>query len=226
MAQVGVDDPKARLEKIKKQLSAGSGSVLLHGPLLKRSETLRKWNQRWFTLDPSTGKMEYRFQRGDPSPRGLIHFDAESTITVSPLNIHGDRKYDGCCFYIGTSQKMESFLCAETPAAARAWVASLRAAALVLKAHKEAVNSLSGNGNAKLGTVAASVAAANATAQEAMKDIQASFRPSVVVVPQTSTPAANVGIDNSTIVKVAKNSDILEVSVMMVQEEFVPLWNR
>lgn len=77
-----------------------------------------------------------------------------------------------------------------------------RAAALVLKAHKEAVNSLSGNGNAKLGTVAASVAAANATAQEAMKDIQASFRPSVVVAPQTSIPAANASIDNSTILKV------------------------
>jgi hypothetical protein len=77
-----------------------------------------------------------------------------------------------------------------------------RAAALVLKAHKEAVNSLSGNGHAKLGTVAASVAAANATAQEAMKDVQASFRPSVIAVPQTSIPAANAGIDNSTILKV------------------------
>lgn len=77
-----------------------------------------------------------------------------------------------------------------------------RAAALVLKAHKDAVNSLSGNGNAKLGTVAASVAAANATAQEAMKDIQASFRPSVVGVSQSSTPAANVSADNSTILKV------------------------
>ncbi|KAG0598861.1 hypothetical protein M758_12G106500 [Ceratodon purpureus] len=201
MAQVGSDDPKARLEKIKKQLSGGAGTVLLQGPLLKRSETLRKWNQRWFTLDPSTGKMEYRFQRGDPSPRGFIHFDADSTITVSPLNIQGDRKYDGCCFYIGTSQKKESFLCAETPAAARAWVATLRAAALVLKAHKEAVNSLSGNGHAKLGTVAASVAAANATAQEAMKDVQASFRSSVVTVSQTSIPAANASIDNSTILK-------------------------
>ncbi|XP_024362829.1 uncharacterized protein [Physcomitrium patens] len=200
MSQAGGEDLKAKLEKIKKQLSASSGSVLLQGPLLKRSETLRKWNQRWFTLDPSTGRMEYRFQRSDPSPRGLIHFDADSTITVSPLNIQGDRKYDGCCFYIGTSQKKESFLCAETPAAARAWVATLRAAALVLKAHKEAVNSLSGNGHAKLGTVAASVAAANATAQEAMKDVQASFRPSVAI-PQSSALAANNSVDNSIILK-------------------------
>lgn len=100
MSQAGGEDLKAKLEKIKKQLSASSGSVLLQGPLLKRSETLRKWNQRWFTLDPSTGRMEYRFQRSDPSPRGLIHFDADSTITVSPLNIQGDRKYDGCCFCI------------------------------------------------------------------------------------------------------------------------------
>lgn len=86
----------------------------------------------------------------------------------------------------------------------------------MLKAHKEAVNSLSGNGNAKLGTVAASVAAANATAQEAMKDIQASYRPSVIVVPQTSIPAANVSIDNSTILKViltCRNSFVLLIVV-------------
>lgn len=38
--QVGIDDPKARLEKIKKQLSTGAGTVLLQGPLLKRSETV------------------------------------------------------------------------------------------------------------------------------------------------------------------------------------------
>lgn len=76
-----------------------------------------------------------------------------------------------------------------------------RAAALVLKAHKEAVNSLSGNGHAKLGTVAASVAAANATAQEAMKDVQASFRPSVAI-PQSSALAANNSVDNSIILKV------------------------
>ena len=40
VGKVGGEDPKARLEKIKKQLSAGSGTVLLQGPLLKRSETV------------------------------------------------------------------------------------------------------------------------------------------------------------------------------------------
>lgn len=40
VGQVGGEDPKTRLEKIKRQLSAGTGTVLLHGPLLKRSETV------------------------------------------------------------------------------------------------------------------------------------------------------------------------------------------
>ena len=40
VGQVGGEDPKARLEKIKRQLSAGAGTVLLQGPLLKRSETV------------------------------------------------------------------------------------------------------------------------------------------------------------------------------------------
>jgi hypothetical protein len=80
------EETRSSLEKIKQHLNRGSGHVLLEGYLLKRSETLRKWNRRWFTLDPSTGKMEYRSERGDVSPRGLITFDAQSTITVSPLN--------------------------------------------------------------------------------------------------------------------------------------------
>ncbi|KAJ7215297.1 hypothetical protein O6H91_Y472600 [Diphasiastrum complanatum] len=167
---------KANLDKIKKQLSAGAATMLLQGRLFKRSETLRKWNQRWFTLDPSTARMDYRIQRGDPSPKGIIIFDADSTITMSPLNI---QMYDGCCFYIGTPNKEEYFLCADTPVAARAWVAALRAAALVLKAHKEAVSSLSGNGSAKLGTVAAVIAAANATAKEAAEEIAAEMQTSM-----------------------------------------------
>jgi hypothetical protein len=67
-----------------------------------------------------------RSERGDISPRGLITFDAQSTITVSPLTFMKESKFDGCCFYIGTSQKKEFFFCAETPVAARAWVATLR----------------------------------------------------------------------------------------------------
>lgn len=53
---------------------------------------------------------------------------------------------------------------------------NFRATQLVLKAHKEAVNSLSGNGSAKLGTVATVVAAANSTAAEASKEIEAAMQ--------------------------------------------------
>lgn len=47
---------------------------------------------------------------------------------------------------------------------------------MVLKAHKEAVNSLSGNGSAKLGTIATVVAAANSTALECSKEIEAAMQ--------------------------------------------------
>lgn len=175
-ASRGSENTKTSLEKIKRQLASGSGRNLLQGPLLKRSETLRKWNERWVILDPTTGKMEYKAKRNEPTTKGVILFDANSTITISPVNIHGLPKYDGCCFYIGTPQKKDYFLCAETPAAARAWVSTLHATQLVLKAHKEAVNSLSGNGSSKLGTVATVVAAANSTALEASKDIEAALQ--------------------------------------------------
>ncbi|MBA0549103.1 hypothetical protein Golob_020158, partial [Gossypium lobatum] len=46
-------------------------------------------------------------------------------------------------------------------------------------AHKEAVNSLSGNGSAKLGTVATVVAAANSTAKECSKEIEAAMQVSL-----------------------------------------------
>ncbi|WCJ25062.1 hypothetical protein M5689_006973 [Euphorbia peplus] len=169
-------DADNSLERIKRQLASGSGRNLLQGPLLKRSETLRKWNERWVILDPTTGKMEYKTRRNEPAVKGTITFDANSTITLSPVNFHGLPKYDGCCFYIGTPQKKDYFLCAETPGAARAWVSTLNATQLVLKAHKEAVNSLSGNGSAKLGTVATVVAAANSTALECSKEIEAAMQ--------------------------------------------------
>ncbi|KAM3344478.1 switch-associated protein 70 isoform X1 [Capsicum galapagoense] len=169
-------DTKTSLEKIKRQLASGSGRNLLQGPLLKRSETLRKWNERWVILDPTTGKMEYKVRRNEPTVKGTIIFDANSTISMSPVNFHGLPKYDGCCFYVGTPPKKDYFLCAETPGAARAWVSTLHATQLVLKAHKEAVNSLSGNGSAKLGTVATVVAAANSTALEALKEIEAAMQ--------------------------------------------------
>ncbi|KAF4385911.1 hypothetical protein F8388_010467 [Cannabis sativa] len=169
-------DAESSLEKIKRQLASGSGRNLLQGPLLKRSDTLRRWNERWVILDPTTGKMEYKIRRNEPTVKGTIIFDENSTITVSPVNFHGLPKYDGCCIYIGTQQKTDYFLCAETPGAARAWVSTLQATQLVLKAHKEAVNSLSGNGSAKLGTVATVVAAANSTAAECSKEIEAAMQ--------------------------------------------------
>lgn len=185
------EDAGNSLEKIKRQLASGSGRNLLQGPLLKRSETLRKWNERWVILDPTTGKMEYKIRRNEATIKGTIIFDANSNITVSPVNFHGLAKYDGCCIYIGTPQKQDYFLCAETPGAARAWVSTLQATQLVLKAHKEAVNSLSGNGSAKLGTVATVVAAANSTAQESSKEIeramQVSLRNTLGIVANKTT---------------------------------------
>lgn len=197
-----VNDTENSLEKIKKQLNSASGRTLLQGPLLKRSETLRKWNERWVTLDPTTGKLDYRVRRNDLAPKGSIIFDANSTITVSPINFHGLQKYDGCCFYVGTPQKKEYFLCAETPGAAKAWVATLRASQLVLKAHREAVNSLSGNGSSKLGTVAAVVAAANSTAKESAKEIGAAMQISMKAALGAVTHQANDGyMDDLTIMK-------------------------
>ncbi|TYG56481.1 hypothetical protein ES288_D08G067100v1 [Gossypium darwinii] len=176
-ASTGVRDvTESSLEKIKRQLASGSGRNLLQGPLLKRSETLRKWNERWVILDPTTGKMEYKTRRNEPTVKGIMTFNENSTIAISPVNFHGLPKYEGCCFYIGTPQKNDYFLCAETPGAARAWVSTLHATQLVLKAHKEAVNSLSGNGSAKLGTVATVVAAANSTARECSKEIEAAMQ--------------------------------------------------
>ncbi|GMH11947.1 hypothetical protein Nepgr_013788 [Nepenthes gracilis] len=176
MASTRIDDTASSLDKIKRQLASSSGRNLLQGPLLKRSEALRKWNERWVILDPTTGKMEYKMRRNEPTVKGTIIFDANSVIALSPVNFHGLPKYEDCCFYIGTPQKKDYFLCAETPGAARAWVSTLHATQLVLKAHKEAVNSLSGSGTAKLGTVATVVAAANSTAMEASKEIEAAMK--------------------------------------------------
>ncbi|MCO5593484.1 hypothetical protein L7F22_047498 [Adiantum nelumboides] len=148
---------------------------------------LRKWNSRWFTLDPTTGRMEYRLERGDLTPKGTINFDIGSTIIVSPINLQGLPKYDGCCIYIQNLAKKEYFLCAETRGAARAWVSTLQAAQLVLKAHKEAVSSLGGTGSAKLGTVAVVVAAANATAKEAAKEIATVMQTSALAAKRPDT---------------------------------------
>ncbi|KAG4139393.1 hypothetical protein ERO13_D07G189500v2 [Gossypium hirsutum] len=202
------DATENSLEKIKRQLASGSGRNLLQGPLLKRSETLRKWNERWVILDPTTGKMEYKTRRNEPSIKGIITFDENSVISMSPVNFHGLPKYDGCCFYIGTPQKKDYFLCAETPGAARAWVSTLHATQLVLKAHKEAVNSLSGNGSAKLGTVATVVAAANSTAKECSKEIEAAMQVSLRNVLGLVTNRPTDGpMDDFTIMKTLRVKD-------------------
>ncbi|KAL9241299.1 hypothetical protein vseg_015425 [Gypsophila vaccaria] len=197
-----VEDTEASLDKIKRQLATSSGRTLLQGPLLKRSETLRKWNERWVILDPSTGKMEYKIRRNEPNLKGTIVFDATSSIALSPVNFHGLPKYDGCCIYIGTPQKKDYFLCAETPGAAKAWVSTLHASQLVLKAHKEAVNSLSGSGSAQLGTVAAVVAAANSAAAEASKEIEAAMKISLRNALGTVLSKSPEGqMDDTTIMK-------------------------
>ncbi|KAM0937329.1 putative pleckstrin domain, PH-like domain superfamily [Dioscorea sansibarensis] len=169
-------DTERSLERIKRQLTWGSGRHFLQGPLLKRSEMLRKWNERWVILDPTTAKMEYKTHRSELLIKGRMDFDSNSTIIVSPVNFHGHPKYDGCCFYIGTPQKKYNFLCAETPGAARAWVSTLRASQLVLQVQKETINSLGGNVSTILQSVAAVIAAANTAALEASKEIEAAMK--------------------------------------------------
>lgn len=80
---------------------------------------------------------------------------------------------------------------------------STSASQLVLKAHKEAVSSLSGSGSAKLGTVASVVAAANATAVEASKEIEAAMKISLKAALGSMSIKANEGhLDDLTIMKV------------------------
>lgn len=74
---------------------------------------------------------------------------------------------------------------------------------MVLRAHKEAVNSLSGSGSAKLGTVATVVAAANSTAVEASKEIEAAMKISMRAALGLITNRPNEGqLDDLTIMKV------------------------
>lgn len=75
---------------------------------------------------------------------------------------------------------------------------------LVLRAHKEAVNSLAGNGSpATLGTVATAVANANATAMEATKEIEAALKVSMRAALGFCTNNSNEGqLDDLTIMKV------------------------
>lgn len=74
---------------------------------------------------------------------------------------------------------------------------------LVLKAHKEAVESLSGSGSATLGTVATVVAAANSTALECSREIQAAMQISLRnALKITSNKPIDGPLDDLTIMKV------------------------
>ena len=89
----------------------------------------------------------------------------------------------------------------------------ISATQLVLKAHKEAVNSLSGNGSTKLGTVATVVAAANSTAKECSKEIEAamqiSLRNALGLVKNRLTDGP---MDDLTIMKVCCEQFLLSLS--------------
>ena len=74
---------------------------------------------------------------------------------------------------------------------------------LVLRAHREAVNNLTGNGPTKLGTVATVVAAANSTAMEASKEIEAAMKISMRAALGLVANKPNEGhLDDLTIMKV------------------------
>lgn len=65
------------------------------------------------------------------------------------------------------------------------------ASQLVLRAHKEAVNSLSGNSSTQMGTVATVLAAANSAAFEATKEIESAMRVSMRATLATMTNKSN-----------------------------------
>lgn len=75
---------------------------------------------------------------------------------------------------------------------------------MVLRAHKEAVNSLGGSGSTKLGTVATVVAAANSTAVESAKEIEAAMRISMraALGVWTNRTAESGQLDDLTVMKV------------------------
>ncbi|KAF6150254.1 hypothetical protein GIB67_017154 [Kingdonia uniflora] len=231
MASNGSSYPKVgetenSLEKIKRQLTSGSGRSLLQGPLLKRSETVN-------------------FPKQSIRIWSILELGEMSQLSREPLYLMQIAllRYPLLTSNIGTPQKKEYFLCAETPGAARAWVSTLQknftnglkrltclqkplplptpneslmrfishyivflfstsATQLVLRAHKEAVNSLSGNGSAKLGTVATVVAAANSTALESSKEIEAAMRISMRTALGMVASRTNDGpMDDMTIMK-------------------------
>ncbi|GFP96373.1 hypothetical protein PHJA_001781400 [Phtheirospermum japonicum] len=131
---------------------------------------------------PLVRRLGYEDELGEDQTAAGIELRQKSTARTPPQAIRNAKEMER---EVGDSrpnnwedgvQRKDYFLCAETPAAARAWVSTLHATQLVLKAHKEAVNTLSGNGSTKLGTVATVVAAANSAALEASKEIEAAMQ--------------------------------------------------
>nr|CAB3504867.1 unnamed protein product [Digitaria exilis] len=68
------------------------GSPTLFGRSNDPSFPLRKWNERWVILDPTTGKIEYKVRRSDKDVRGAIVFDSTSTVTLSPMNFQNSQR--------------------------------------------------------------------------------------------------------------------------------------
>ena len=96
---------------------------------------------------------------------------------------------------------------------------------LVLKAHKEAVDSLSGNGSAKLGTVATVVAAANSTALECSKEIEAAMQISLRnALGMMNNRIIDGPMDDLTIMKVynSQNCSFYFVSLFVYVLHFLP----
>ncbi|KAG6482115.1 hypothetical protein ZIOFF_058744 [Zingiber officinale] len=197
-SSAGAGNAESSLEKIKRQLTSGSGKYLLQGPILKRSETLRKWNERWVILDPTTGKMEYKYHAIPTSDCQNMMDAAFVSIVMSALFPW----ISVSIFYVGTPKKKEYFFCAESPGAAKGWVSTLHATQLVLRAHREAVNNLSGSGSSQLGTVATVVAAANLTAMEASKEIETAMKISLrTALGSLATKPNDAQLDDLTIMK-------------------------
>uniref|UniRef100_A0A0D9WVB3 PH domain-containing protein n=1 Tax=Leersia perrieri TaxID=77586 RepID=A0A0D9WVB3_9ORYZ len=178
-----VGEMESSLERVRRQLSSTSSRQLLQGPLLKRSDTLRKWNERWVILDPATGKMEYK---SDATVRGTIVFDSASTVTLSTMNFQ----------YWNSAEKGIFSLCRNSQRRKSLGIHFT----LVLQAHKEAVNSLGGNGPTKVGKVATVVAVANATAIEATKEVEAAMKVSLWAALGSTTNKLSKGqLDDLTV---------------------------
>eukprot|EP00899_Mesostigma_viride_P013767 jgi/Mesvir1/22391/Mv17882-RA.1 len=120
-------------------------TLLISGYLLKRSDTIRRWNKRWCSLDPTLGRIEYRVNQNDRQPKGYMNFDGTTTVIVSPMNLHGGPEYEGCCIYFTVPRaRKEYFLAAETPELATEWVNKIWAVVSIMGKHEVAVAALKG----------------------------------------------------------------------------------